>query len=357
MIECHCANGWTGDVCDGCAAGYHNEGGACVLDESCLASSCSYHGECDDTTGVVDCDCDTGYAEPYCATCDASYHREGTACVVDEVCAADSCGDHGDCTVVDGLIVCVCHMGWDGDACDACDVGYHMSGGLCVADEVCEADTCSDHGTCAVVDGVTDCSCDVGYDGNDCAACYPGYEASAVTGLCQVPCPGGDDWIRCDGTCVYGFSPEHCGGCESSCEGDERCQWDGSAATCECHFSRCSDGTCADFFFNEDYCGDCDTVCADGEKCIYGVCVTYDEGMCDDWCEEQEDSVCCSGECRSWEELLWNRENCGGCGNMCESDESCVAGVCTTGDGVCADPECFPGEQVCCDDGAGGGFA
>ena len=77
--------------CGDCLPGYHEEGGLCIEDETCLESSCSGHGACDDAGGVVVCTCETGYAGRYCEACDeeAGYRRAGGG----DVCTNDYDGD------------------------------------------------------------------------------------------------------------------------------------------------------------------------------------------------------------------------------------------------------------------------
>ena len=75
--ECLIHDGTSGTLgeiyCGSClAAGYHLEGNECVADTSCLVNSCSQHGECDliDGVGLI-CSCDFGYVGDHCESCDA----------------------------------------------------------------------------------------------------------------------------------------------------------------------------------------------------------------------------------------------------------------------------------------------
>ena len=167
-IVCTCDDGYRGDYCDDCSAGYHDEHGECVKDEVCLENSCSGHGSCDDSSGMVVCACDGGYQGEKCGDCADGYHREGVDCVVNEVCEASSCSGHGTCDDTTGIVVCSCEEGYGGDYCESCAGGYHDEGGVCVQDETCMANSCSGHGTCDDNTGVVVCVCDVWYRGEYC---------------------------------------------------------------------------------------------------------------------------------------------------------------------------------------------
>ncbi len=409
VIECVCDSGYTGQFCDNCYPGYHDDGASnCVLDEQCLTETCSGHGACDDAGGVVSCICDAGYTGSNCQTCDMGYHLEaGGLCVINEDCtAADPCGAHGICVDTTGVIECVCDSGYDGTLCDACypgyhddgggvcvldeqclpntcsghgacdatggvvsctcdlgyagtncqtcDTDYHLDSGLCVVDEDCTAtDPCGDHGTCVDTTGVIECVCDIGYAGTNCDACYPGYEVHAITGLCEVPCPDPTDF-RCSGQCTDDQDPQNCGACGNDC-GGLQCLMNGDEYYCGCPTSwpwdDCS-GQCIDRTVDENNCGACGNVCdtAAGEVCFDGQCVLEDTdcGGCPD---EPEEMLCCDGMCMDLWNIRQDPNNCGSCGNVCTMGvELCVMGTCQAGDGTCGGT-CDPNWQICCNGG------
>jgi len=74
-ISCACATGFAGARCDQCAAGFHLDGTACVANQHCLPGLCSPNGSCDDTTGIVICNCDPTYF-----VCGYECLANGTAC-------------------------------------------------------------------------------------------------------------------------------------------------------------------------------------------------------------------------------------------------------------------------------------
>ncbi len=186
---CTCEGGYAGEHCDGCAPGYHDEWGVCVQNQVCLENTCTGHGTCDDSDGVVVCTCDTGYTGGFCEACEVGYHKEGVDCVENEECpAVDPCSGRGDCDDSSGVVVCTCHEGYAGVLCGECAGGYHDDGGQCVRDEVCLENTCSHHGSCEDSTGVVVCTCDVGYEGEFCDTCDAGYQDNDRDGTCLPNC-------------------------------------------------------------------------------------------------------------------------------------------------------------------------
>lgn len=64
----------------GCDAGYHDEMGACVVDVTCSPTTCGEHGTCDDSNGIV-CTCAAGYAGANCGDCAQGFRLDAGACV------------------------------------------------------------------------------------------------------------------------------------------------------------------------------------------------------------------------------------------------------------------------------------
>jgi hypothetical protein len=168
VIACNCAPGYGGPTCSTCYPGYSpTDAGTCEPGQTCGPSSCSFAGACAADGGVTSCSCNTGYTGATCATCATGYHRgAGYACVADETCAANQCGPHGSCTVSGGVAGCTCDTGWAGLACDACYPGYHVAavdgGTTCTLDVSCDSTTCRGNGTCAQDGGVVSNACGAG---------------------------------------------------------------------------------------------------------------------------------------------------------------------------------------------------
>jgi hypothetical protein len=67
-----------------CDPGFHDEGGACVMDTTCTDTTCNGHGTCDDSAGIA-CTCEAGYLGTFCTDCDMGFRLEGGACVMIQV--------------------------------------------------------------------------------------------------------------------------------------------------------------------------------------------------------------------------------------------------------------------------------
>lgn len=263
VAVCLCDEGWTGSVCGICAAGFHDENGNCLPDETCLANTCSgrgtcrdesgiavcdcdpgfggdycdedtlaptcatddpcgEHGTCDDETGAVLCTCQTGYSGSTCEDCYPGYHREDDACVLDEICFETTCLGNGVCSIEEGSVLCACYPGYGGPYCDVCAEGFHRNlAGGCVANQSCADDNpcLGPGGTCDDSSGRALCACDAGYAGASCQVCYPGYHRTGDVceldeycreatcgegGVCDDP----NGVIAC--TCANGFEGEFC---------------------------------------------------------------------------------------------------------------------------------------------------
>jgi hypothetical protein len=188
-VQCECAEGYTGDDCSECDEGYHADGDECVEDETCRADSCPDNATCDDSTGVIVCECDEGYSGDDCDECAAGYHDDGGECVEDTSCRDNTC-PNGSCDDSSGVPVCTCNPGYAGEHCDECDAGYHADGDECVEDQVCGPDSCPPNASCDDTGGVIECTCNEGYQGDDCSECDSPF-VSGPDGSCLEPCPNG----------------------------------------------------------------------------------------------------------------------------------------------------------------------
>jgi hypothetical protein len=389
VIACDCATGYTDDTCADCDTGYHDDGGACVIDEVCGDDSCSGNGDCDTPGGVIDCDCDTGYAGDTCADCAGGFHAEAGACVVDQQCQPTTCSGHGTCTTPNGLVDCACDTGYDGDFCGDCADGHHADGGACVIDEVCGADSCSGNGACTTPGGVIDCDCAAGYAGDTCAGCASGYHIDADA--CAIDEVCGDDTCSAFGTCVVnggvtscicqpGYDGDTCADCntgyhsvtggaceidevcgDSSCAGVGICTVAAGLVLCDCPPAYDGDDceACSAGHHRNTGAGACeiDQVCGDDSCSGVGTCSVssgvvscdcdagYDGGDCADCyagferdsltgtcaiaCGPQPGDILCGGSCIAAGD---DAANCGGCGNTCDvgNGEFCFDGACAT---------------------------
>ncbi|MCZ7685948.1 MAG: hypothetical protein M5U28_47205 [Sandaracinaceae bacterium] len=279
-------------VCE-CPAGTHEDGGVCVPDTECTPTTCNGHGACEAPEGTIACTCEEGWSGARCEACDASegYHDDGAGGCTTDVCLPNPCADpHRGICGEDAL----------GRAECSCDAGYHLDLDACVADEVCEAATCSGHGACDVVDGRTRCECDDGFAGASCDACdeAAGYHEDGAGGCttdvcvpspCTTPgrsvCTDLGGTARCD--CDPGLHEDGVGGCTADPCVPDPCAASGQACrdaggTAECYTPVCDDGNpCTTDSVVGGACRydplpdgtSCSTsICRTGEQCAGGSC-------------------------------------------------------------------------------------
>jgi hypothetical protein len=247
-------------------------------------------------------------------------------------------------------------------ACSECPEGEVRCGSWCTdlsSDEascgvcgvVCPAGATCISGGCHCPPGFEPCAgacVDVSNDESSCGSC--GNTCDAVFGECfegecrcldpaMEPC---GEAHRCQDVLD---DSTHCGGCDTRCDERERCV-DGE---CECRpgLVRC-DGECVDLRTDDDDCGSCDSACVGpatrGDTCRDGHC-TWGCGEGETRCGPD------GGSCVSEGSMLSDPLNCGGCGEVCDTDEICLSGSCTwyfigRGCESCPCEEC--GDRICC---------
>jgi hypothetical protein len=223
---------------------------------------------------------------------------------------------------------------------------------------------------------------DVTTNAGNCGLC--GFQCAAgeacVGGSCQPqanqasPC-GAPGQTNCGGVCVNLANDQaHCGACGQACAAGVDCVNSVCGGSCPAGQTDCGD--CADLMTNATHCGDCSTACAAGETCAAGVCTgaaaadggdcagqgltlcgagctdtatdTANCGFCDiacavgetcqagfctgpaapaaEDCAAQGLTECGGGTCV---DTSGDSANCGGCGVVCQGDETCIAGFCT----------------------------
>ena len=135
---CNCDDAYTGNRCGTCADGYqdHDRDGVCR--EACGVAplSCIGRSVCGDDSGVARCSCPNGYTGEHCDECEAGYRRlVGLPDCVTTCASPDvSCTEQGTCIEGPTGAECQCSPGWAGPACEQCDTGYtETEAGKCVA--------------------------------------------------------------------------------------------------------------------------------------------------------------------------------------------------------------------------------
>lgn len=282
VAVCVCNDGYSGDACTVCAAGFHDEDGACVPDEVCLDNTCSGRGTCIDTTGEVVCTCDPGFSGAFCEIDDVA-----PTCVDNPVC-----GDHGTCIDTGDDIACFCEVGYTGEDCGSCYPGYGRNDDDdCVPQEACSPSTCSFAGECALDGAVAECACFVGYTGDFCEQCAEGFHRGGVDNSCVIdtrcadnnPCSSGGVCNDDDGVAVCVCDPGYAG---SQCEVCYPGYHDDGDGVCVLD-ERCRDSTCG-----------LGGVCDDAGGVVSCQCAAGFEGQ---FCEENIDdcvnNACGTGTC------------------------------------------------------------
>lgn len=322
LVDCDCTAGYTGTYCDLCATGFHLDvvSGNCVTNEACVDTSvpsadCNSNGTCNDTTGLVICECNAGWTGITCEVCASGYHFNGSSCVADSVCnqdGADSadCSGNGSCDDSSGVPVCTCETGWMGTSCDTCATDYHLFSGDCVLNEQCLATSCSGNGSCLIVDGLVDCNCASGYTGTYCDQCAVGFHIDFLSGNCVA-----------NEVCVDTSDPS------ADCSSHGACNDTTGLVSCECDAGFAGDdcSVCANGYHMES--GNCvvDTVCTASSCANGGACTVVNNAI----------SCTCTG---NWDPATY----CATCasgyhqvGSTCVVDETCTASSCNYG-GTCS---------------------
>jgi len=328
--------GTCGVVCD---QGQVCDGGVCTL--SCLEGYSDCTGVCRD---LMNDDYNCGACGMACGP--------GTRCV-DGTCTPDC---------PEGYTACsgVCkNLQNDPSHCGEC-------GNACAAGEVCYMGTC----TFECPDPYIDCSgscADLDTDHLNCGTCGTACDSGqiCVDGTCENSCLEG--LTLCSGVCRdLQRDPANCGSCASACSSGEVC-YDGSCiAACPGGFTDCS-GSCRDLNSDRLNCGVCDTVCDIAEVCEAGACtfmclspLTDCSGTCTNLNDDPDNCGTCGTACNRIHatpycalgscglicdagfddcdgvgstgceaDLFHDASNCGSCGVVCGSGESCISGTCT----------------------------
>lgn len=180
-------------------------------------------------------------------------------------------------------------------------------------------------------------------------------------GKCALECKGKDllfttdgTWASCGGPIENGCKTriscdvDNCGGCGVRCAAGEPCY--GGTCGCPAGTSKCGDGPCGGSCFDlqkdPNHCGSCAKACSASEPWASASAAQREHaapackaGACAIACEKGW-GHCSTNPTEQCETRLDTDANCGQCGNVCPTGQSCRAGKCG----------CAPGETLC--DGA-----
>ncbi len=409
-----CIEGCQSARADGCGL-YNNqiqclcgEGPACGEDQYCLGGSCldciengdckgenkyCVSGECKACNPAIESSCgenklccDFTCVDPsvdHCAACDDQCSLpQSNQCVAGENGSRCMCGTNSACGVGEfcngeSCVECLSSDDCQGENkycvagyCKACDPAIETScGGIdlccnfeCVARSVehCAAcdDACNPDKTnlCGFADNRFQCLCGADAECGDGLFCIAG---SCVACGTDHPCAGGE--LCCDGQCTE-ESASHCGACGQSC--DPATSNECISGACKCHGDaecngmtpHCGSNGCVQCLdpaqCNSDVADSCNDsglcVCGNsGGPCTDGYCIDGECKTCRDAKDCDGGKLCCDHEC-----VASDDQNCGTCGNVCESGKgSCNGTACKCGDGYpCNDGYCVENTCIECDD-------
>ncbi len=238
---CVCTEGFVGSECSTCASGYEQVDDRCELipiDCAVAPEVCGLHGVCVDTSGDDECACEPLYEGRLCDVCQSGFQDKDADGVCRPTCAEAmlDCESPSRCSDESGTAICECPVGYTGDDCSRCALGYRDSGTACLP--TCDSSTieCSSNQICVDSAAGARCECAEGYGGFDCQSCAEGYLEDPTTGSCFPSCDGSAVSCGDHGSCDDSVGFAHCvcdlGYTGSSCE------------SCALHFEQSSVGEC-----------------------------------------------------------------------------------------------------------------
>lgn len=193
---CVCAEGFTGDGCRDCASGYErinaNQCDLIPIDCDDDASVCGAHGACVERSSGDACECDDLYTGRLCELCESGYQDNDAdgSCRATCLEADLDCKSPSRCSDARGTAVCECPVGYTGDDCSLCALGYRDSGTACVPTCAASATSCSRGQVCVDSPSGARCECAEGHAGARCESCAEGYREDPSTGSCLPSCDG-----------------------------------------------------------------------------------------------------------------------------------------------------------------------
>ena len=357
----HCGEGPGGATCQPCGVVSQTEcNGRCVdtrndqnncgtCGTSCATGEACVNGAC--VAGSCSLSCAPGYLccgppnQPFCSDPRRDFNNCG-ACGV--TCGPGQACNNGQCVCNDpSQTSCggVCRsLQHDPDACGACGNVCPPESRFCVADPIPSCRPCPGPGQQLCADQCIDTRNDrdnCGECGNSCGEGNSCLNGTCVVGTCTISCGGGSICCGTEATgqfCTYpGQDRNNCGGCGIVCGNTLSCL--NGVCGCQSYEAICG-GTCSYLFADADNCGACGNVCPEGNRfCNGGTC-----RPCSDVGQSE-----CGGRCIDMQNDL---NNCGDCGNVCGEGQACVAGRCL--EGTCS-ISCGGG-SICCGSEATGQF-
>ncbi|XP_069164876.1 laminin subunit alpha isoform X2 [Procambarus clarkii] len=215
-IRCDCQEGYIGDRCERCAAGYYGQPE--ILGDRCETCECNENIDtrdpyaCDDITGRCLVCLNNTYGNS-CERCAPGYYGDAITLKNCESCRCDECGTRN-CQHFSG--VCECYGNVIGDQCEQC-APDHWGFASCQGCQPCHCEVASLRSQCD--EGTGQCECRSGVTGQRCDHCMPGFWNYTPYGCQECTCREGFSvGVGCDpGTgqcqCLPGVIGTNCEGC------------------------------------------------------------------------------------------------------------------------------------------------
>jgi hypothetical protein len=182
------------------------------------------------------------------------------------------------------------------------------------------------------MDGASDGSLD-GPDGSHACRSNQDCASTPSTPYCLIP----------PGKCVACETPSQCPAGDT-CKDFECVPLCGANGSCPTGLSCCGP-ICVNEQTDPDNCNGCGDECAPGEACIAGECKARSSCHGGPVCGTSEQ--CCATGCANTNS---DPRNCGACGRICQTGETCAGGECSSPMSCHGAPACLPPQQ-CCEDG------
>ncbi|XP_071820320.1 laminin subunit gamma-1-like isoform X1 [Apostichopus japonicus] len=200
-------------------------------------------------TSIELCRCPDGYVGQFCESCAAGFRREPPSGGPYAMCIPCECNGHSDiCDVDTG--VCICQHNTLGDNCEFCQPGYYGNA-LDGTPFDCQLCPCPGGSECVqdAFGEVICINCPPGYVGNRCEMCADGFygdpygEYGVPTPCIRCDCNGNVDSNavgNCNSTtgeclkCVYNTAGFYCDECDAGYYGDALGEPKGQCQPCNC---------------------------------------------------------------------------------------------------------------------------
>ena len=189
--DCSCPLARTGTMCQSCSSNFTTDPSNANEFSSCVQCVCfGFADTCDSVTGKC-INCINGTDGTHCELCADGYYRNpDTLQCLPCNCPGGPMATNQFSTSCDWDYsrndhVCDCPIGFEGDHCETCQTGFvgnpNFENGVC---KLCLCNQNSDGGINICNNITGDCVCDIGYIGEQCHLCDLGYYDDPLSQNC-----------------------------------------------------------------------------------------------------------------------------------------------------------------------------